>query len=247
LLGAIAFAGWAAGSAVAADLRVPPPVYKALPPPVPVWNWTGCYVGGHLGGGYARTENTNVLNTTVSAFYLPGQGYANDASGIVGGVQGGCNYQIGLAVFGIEGTYSGADISREYRTGFGGAAELSTNKLTALATFVARFGLALDNWLFYLKAGGADGRATLSVANIAPGGPTGDSHWHGGYTFGTGVEYAFTRNWIVGFEADYYRFETRTYEIGGAAGSYTFDSRPRDVYTFLGRLSYKFGGGPVAY
>jgi opacity protein-like surface antigen len=40
----------ALGSAGAADL--PPPVYKsvALPPPAPVYNWTGCYVGG--GGGY---------------------------------------------------------------------------------------------------------------------------------------------------------------------------------------------------
>ena len=40
----------ALGSASAADLGVAP-VYKAPPPPAPVYNWTGCYVGG--GGGYA--------------------------------------------------------------------------------------------------------------------------------------------------------------------------------------------------
>ena len=65
-------------------------------------------------------------------------------------------------------------------------------------------------------------------------------------SIGTGVEYAVTRNWIVGFESNYYRFESKSYEIGGGDGFYTFNSRPRDVYTFLGRLSFKFDmAGPV--
>ena len=38
----------ALGTASAADLPMPAPAYKAPPPPV--YNWTGCYVGG--GGGY---------------------------------------------------------------------------------------------------------------------------------------------------------------------------------------------------
>src|SRR5437868_4728581 len=45
----------AAGSANAADLP-PRLAYKAPPPPIvaPVYNWTGFYVGGHFGGGWAR-------------------------------------------------------------------------------------------------------------------------------------------------------------------------------------------------
>src|SRR5436853_459410 len=42
-------------SANAADL--PMRAYKAPPPPplvAPVYNWTGFYVGGHFGGGWAR-------------------------------------------------------------------------------------------------------------------------------------------------------------------------------------------------
>jgi outer membrane immunogenic protein len=88
----------------------------------------------------------------------------------------------------------------------------------------------------------------LSVVDTVP--PTGagsDSHWHNGFTLGTGTEYAFTPNWIVGVESNWYRFESKNYEIGGANGFYTFNSRPRDVFTFLGRISYKFGwgAGPV--
>src|SRR4029079_8845522 len=36
------------GSALAADLRTPPP------PPPPVYSWTGFYIGGNLGGAWAR-------------------------------------------------------------------------------------------------------------------------------------------------------------------------------------------------
>src|SRR5207249_4846635 len=43
-----------AGAANAADL---PPAYKAPPPPpvvAPAYNWSGFYIGGHFGGGWAR-------------------------------------------------------------------------------------------------------------------------------------------------------------------------------------------------
>ncbi len=56
---------------MAADLQARPPIYKAPPPPAPVWSWTGCYIGGHLGGGYAWTENTNTVNTTVFGDFAP--------------------------------------------------------------------------------------------------------------------------------------------------------------------------------
>jgi hypothetical protein len=37
----------------------------------------------------------------------------------------------------------------------------------------------------------------------------------------------------------YYRFESKTYEIGDGAGMYTFNSRPGDVLTYVGRLTWK--------
>jgi opacity protein-like surface antigen len=40
--------------AAAADVRAP--FHKVPPPAVPVWSWTGCYVGGHAGSLWARQK-----------------------------------------------------------------------------------------------------------------------------------------------------------------------------------------------
>ena len=86
------------GSALAADLAVrrPPPPAYVQPVVVPLYTWTGCYVGGNAGGLWARTE----WNDSVFGDFGTGT-----ASGGLGGLQGGCNYQTGAWVFGIQGDY----------------------------------------------------------------------------------------------------------------------------------------------
>ena len=245
LLSGVAFVGVAAAPALAADLSTAP-LYKA-PLPVPAFTWTGCYIGGSVGGGYAWNTNTNTVNTSAFGDLVPGQGFAQSSSGFIGGGQIGCNYQLARFVIGMEGSYLGANMKGDYANPYNAADDAFTNKIDSVASVTARFGTAFDNWLFYTKAGWAGAHAKLSVVdNVgAAVGAGSASNWHNGFTVGSGVEYAYTPNWIVGFESNYYRFESKSYEIGGGAGLYTFTSRPRDVYSFLGRLSYKFGWGPV--
>jgi outer membrane immunogenic protein len=59
LLAGTALAALAAGSANAADLARPVPVYRAPPPVVSYFTWTGCYVGGNGGGLWARKDWSN--------------------------------------------------------------------------------------------------------------------------------------------------------------------------------------------
>jgi hypothetical protein len=81
---------------MSADL---PPLYKA--PPVQLYSWSGCYFGGQLGQMWARQDWTDRMGPP--AF---GRSSGNlDATGFVGGVQGGCNYQTGPIVFGVQGDY----------------------------------------------------------------------------------------------------------------------------------------------
>ena len=59
-----------AGSAFAADLpsRRAPPVY-APPPPIPVFSWTGLYIGGQVGYQFGRSNALayDVLGNTGAA------------------------------------------------------------------------------------------------------------------------------------------------------------------------------------
>src|SRR5262249_49394041 len=97
LLGSVALAAMIAGPAMAADMPL-----KA-PPPVMLYSWTGCYVGGHVGGKASRADvwyGANVLG-------IPAGTTAADSifmSGALAGAQVGCQYQFaGGWLFGVEG------------------------------------------------------------------------------------------------------------------------------------------------
>ena len=54
------------GTAFAADMA--PRYTKAPPPPPPVvYNWTGCYIGGNVGGGWERTRQTQIAKVGLAA------------------------------------------------------------------------------------------------------------------------------------------------------------------------------------
>jgi len=89
LLAATSLSVAAGKIAAAADLSMPPPVYKAPPP---VFSWTGWYVGVNGGGGWGQTSHT----LTAGAAGLPAltTGNFNTSGGIAGGTLG-YNYQMG--------------------------------------------------------------------------------------------------------------------------------------------------------
>ncbi|MFD2222462.1 outer membrane protein, partial [Microvirga arabica] len=97
LLSSVALLGLATG-AVAADL----PSRRAAPAPmiaaVPVFTWTGFYVGVNAGYGWSNDDFDSVDLADE-----------DDDGGFVGGAQVGYNYQIGSFVVGLEGDIQYAD------------------------------------------------------------------------------------------------------------------------------------------
>ncbi len=90
LLGTVALVALGAAPAMAADMAARP--YMKAPPAMmaPIYNWTGFYVGGHVGGAWAGSNNIG----------------ANDGR-FLGGFQGGADLQFATNwVVGIEGEYS---------------------------------------------------------------------------------------------------------------------------------------------
>ena len=87
LIAAVVIDLTASQRALAADIAgAPHPVYMPPAPPVsPVLipSWTGCYVGGNIGGAWSSVDLSGVSGVDVSA----------TNSGFAGGGQIGCDYQ----------------------------------------------------------------------------------------------------------------------------------------------------------
>src|SRR5271166_3049978 len=100
-VGAVALAG----TAVAADLptRAPPPIYV---PPVPIFTWTGIYVGGQIGYAWG-TSNTNIGDNFGDFI-----SFSTNNSGVIGGAHVGYNLQLSQFVIGLEGDVDGSSLSK---------------------------------------------------------------------------------------------------------------------------------------
>jgi outer membrane immunogenic protein len=90
LLTAIAALGLIGTPAFAADMAVKAPPSRP-PAPVPVYRWTGCYIGGQVGGGWGRKD----FSTDRTFFFAQSTGATirDDTSGFLGGGQVGCDWQ----------------------------------------------------------------------------------------------------------------------------------------------------------
>ena len=124
LLSSVALLGLTAG-AYAADLpsrRVAPAPYVA----VPVFTWTGFYVGVNAGYGFSDSNNNNtgLFAANIAGTNAPlvgtsafGGNSGTNRDGFVGGGQIGYNYQIGSFVIGVEGDIQYTDFGRNQNNG----------------------------------------------------------------------------------------------------------------------------------
>ncbi|WP_134495639.1 outer membrane protein [Microvirga pakistanensis] len=133
LLSSVALLGLTAG-AVAADLpsrRAPAPIVAA----VPLFTWTGFYVGVNAGYGWNTDDEVTIGGITYDL---------DDEGGFVGGAQAGYNYQFGSFVVGVEGDIQYAD--------FGNDDDVFESS-DWFGTVRARAGVAFDRALVYATGG----------------------------------------------------------------------------------------------
>jgi outer membrane immunogenic protein len=229
--------------AAAADLPRRVAVPAAAPAYVAaVYNWTGFYIGGHL--GWARVDLSESVVAAPPGF---GTGTISGRDdGFLYGGQIGFNYQINQFVIGVEGTLSGADIgnSGTMVTTAGGTTftVAGTTNVDWIATLAARFGVAFGNTLVYGKAGVAwmDWSSTATGTSTTGGvvttvGTVSGGRTETGYVLGLGVEYGFTPNWSAKLEYNFLDFGTERRTAGG----FTVDT---DLTTHLVKagINYRF-------
>jgi outer membrane immunogenic protein len=219
--------------ALAADLAARPYTKAAPYVPQPIYNWTGFYIGGHLGGAFSSDNNFNGLVT------------GNNGNGrFLGGVQVGGDYQFAPNwVLGIEGQYSWLANNNGGVIFPGGFTY--TNNQRGLGSVTGRVGYTWGPALLYVKGGYAfsdnNENVTLGGAPIAF---AFDSDHKNGYTVGAGVEYMFAQNWSAKVEYQYYNFGKSRFIAPAALAP--FGSFTTDDHVVKAGLNYRFNwGGPV--
>ena len=254
LIASLAFSVLGTAVAGAADMPVkaPPP----MAPPVPIFSWTGFYVGGNIGGAWGNDRWRDTL-------FLTNFNNNNNNGRFIGGGQIGGNYQIGQFVIGGEWDFDWAGNNNNNNTnnvgvfipGVGNI--VVTNNNHWITTVAARFGYAFDRVLLYGKAGGGwVGSNNLSITNattgvsLTCGNFTNCGNNNGGWLVGAGAEWMFVPNWSVKVEYDYLGLGNRTFFIPAGApllAGDTFTSNNRNVQMLKFGINYLFNWGtPIA-
>jgi len=261
-----ALAALIAAPALAADLAVKARPY---PPPVPVWSWSGFYIG--INGGYSVGTD----DFTQTLFLAPGTtaaSFTNNTIAPKGGLFGGqigFNWQTGPVVWGVE---ADAQWARQTATAcgslvcfnetFAGAPGLVLTQATTVyqklkwfSTARGRIGWANDGALIYITAGGAwagiDETDTIFLST-PPTQVASFSRTASGVAYGAGIEMRLWAGWTA-------KVEYLHLDLSGATNTFallppvflagstltTTTGRIRDDIFRVG-LNYKFGwGGPV--
>ena len=243
-IAALVFLPVASASAADMALKAPPPVAAA------VYSWTGFYLGGEVGGGWARSTTTNIdPSGGFPAGFVNGPVHE---SGFLGGGYAGANYQINNIVVGIDGYYDGARLSGsaiDISPGPGaGTGNISTknDSMRWVSAITGRLGLAFNNWLVYAKGGwawaGFSQRGVTTTAGGAPVGSGQSSDNRNGGTVGVGVEYGFLQHWSARLEYDYVNFRTSNFNSQNVSALGVPSTPAKSVTSNLSELK-----GGIAY
>jgi outer membrane immunogenic protein len=167
-------------------------------------NWSGIYAGGQLGGTWANIDwsqvNPNFFNTLGAA--VVGTDSSFDASGVLGGVYGGYNHQVGHWVFGLELAATATDLTDSRASPFFPALDTYSTEVRWLATVAGRIGYAWDRWLVFGRGGWAGADVDLTLSSTA--GPLASKDaWANGWTLGLGAEYMMWHGVSLGLAYDY--------------------------------------------
>jgi len=172
------------GTARAADLpRVP---YSATAP-YPTYNWVGPYIGVNLGYQWGSATHSGA-----------------SPSGLMGGAQGGYNWQFGQFVVGAETDlqFSGADDMF--------AAWKFSNPW--FGTLRGRAGYAMNNVMLYATFGLAYGGGRVELGGLK------EANTHIGWTAGAGMEVGLTPNWSAKAEYLFVDLSDERYVLFGNTG-----------------------------
>jgi outer membrane immunogenic protein len=250
-------------AALAADM----PTKAPRQAPVAIYNWSGFYIGGHVGYGWGDKDFSQ--DDIADFFGLDNPIASHSLRGVLGGAQAGFNIQSGALVFGVEGQFSwtGIDDETTTRLGFvfgpGNCTQREPcpvdmrikSEIDWIATVAGRIGFAWDRVLLYAKGGvafmdqkhTADGFIGTDKVHFANA-KFGDTRT--GWMVGGGLEYAFAGNWSAKIEYNFMDFSNETFNVvatsdilcGGKCGAVKVGVDDGQMHVVKFGINYRFGG-----
>jgi outer membrane immunogenic protein len=208
------------------------------------YDWTGLYVGGHLGAANTHTKWT--YDGTPGSILLGGLPEAINQSdkGFVGGGFVGLQKQWSWIVVGAEAGYLWIDQSQA--TASQNAADTTLmSSVRDVFLITGKFGWSWENILAYFRGGWAMGDVQFRTSTTSTGGLlTSSTGRENGWTAGAGLEYALWEHVILGVEYNYVELNTgtRAQIPAGAGPAGTHVNASLDIQSATARLSFKFGG-----
>ncbi|HXX07451.1 MAG TPA: outer membrane beta-barrel protein [Pseudolabrys sp.] len=241
MLLAAAFCSTASGSVFAADMAVP----RANPPPF-IYNWSGFYLGAHIGYGWDHRDAEIFDSTGASLVSGSTQG-----SRVLGGAQIGINFAVAPQwIVGIEADYSGTNMGSTAIDGpaFG----QRENNIDSFGTVRARVGYAWDRFLIFGSGGFGWAHEVLTrtqqigtVNNAIPGTIEEVGATVPGWSAGLGLEWGVSPGWAL--RAEYLHLDLTSKDFAFVAAGQSIQATARIDAVRLG-VNYIFNvGGPRAY
>jgi outer membrane immunogenic protein len=243
--GLLSLAGFA-GAVSAADLAARPYAKAPLLAPVPVYDWSGIYLG--LNGGGASSRKCWTITSNNGLPVPPTSEGCHNATGGVFGGQVGYRWQVTNWVFGLEaqGDWAGLKGSNANQAVLIPAT--NETRIDAIGLFTGHIGYAWNNVLWYVKGGAAataDKYSTFFTGTGVVYNEARETRWGG--VIGTGIEIGFTPNWSVALEYDHLFMGNKniTFPASAIAVTRSVDIK-QDVDMGTVRVNYRFGGPIVA-
>lgn len=206
--------------------------YAYAPPPERLfYNWSGIYIGGHMGGSTARWAST--LDTGVGTT----ETVKANSSDFFGGGQVGYQHQFRDFVIGAEVVYSGLGAQPGTVSVLTPGLNVAT-EVTSMLQVNGKLGYAYMHYLAYLKGGYVSASTSTSTSGLFTASASGTSH---GWLGGIGVSYAVHPNVIVSAEYDYIRLNGDSVALTDTVNTGNFSGNRWDIQQATLRLDFKFG------
>ena len=213
-----------------------------------MYDWSGLYLGGHLGYAWGTSNWTAAPNLASSLdMFQPFDAFKGTGS-FFAGLQAGYNYVLpNRFVIGAEADASFPSVQNPDGISIGGistfsspvGAESYSETVLSSGTIRGRIGYAPANWLFYATGGFAWTYDRQTLTQLAAGTTDMPFLWRFGWAAGIGVEAPVARHWTARLEYLFTDYGNSGVLFANAGQRFNSDLSLQELRA---GLNYRFGG-----